>query len=114
MSTTSLKLSDDLKKSIQDIAEQDGVSTHAFMLRTMEQEVRRRRQRADFEAEAEAAAAATNAGAPVYSVDEVERYLKDKLRARSTGKKVTRPHALVDAPVSRAGTAPAKASRQRA
>lgn len=110
MSTTSLKLSDDLKESIQAIAAQDGVSAHAFMLRTMEQEVRRRRQRAEFEAEAEAAAAATDAGAPVYALDEVERYLKDKLRARRTGENVERPRALVDA-TPPARTAP---KRQRA
>lgn len=94
MSTTSIKLPEALKDQIQHFAAEKRVSAHAFMLRTLEEEVQRLRDRAAFEAEAEAAAAATDAGEPVYALDEVERYIKAKLRARATGEQVERPRPL--------------------
>jgi predicted transcriptional regulator len=94
MTTTSLKLPDTLKNRIQHFAAENSVSAHAFMVRTLEAEVERLQHRAAFEAEAEAAAAATDAGEAVYSIDEVERYIKAKLRARTTGEPVTRPRPL--------------------
>lgn len=85
MSTTSLKLSNELKQTIQYFAEEDRVSAHAFMLRTLEAEVRRRQQRAEFLAAAEAAAADIDAGGPTYALDEVFDYVKARLQARTAG-----------------------------
>ena len=98
MTTTSLKLPDALKDRIQHFAAENSVSAHAFMVRTLEAEVERLQNRTTFEAEAEAAAAATDAGEAVYSVGEVERYIKAKLLARATGKSVARPRPLNDKP----------------
>ena len=107
MTTTSLKLPEALKARIQHIAAETHVSTHAFMLSTLEEEVERREARADFEASALAAAADIDAGGPVYGLDEVERYIKAKLRARSTDEKVERPRPM-------RGSAGSQPTRKRA
>ena len=91
MSTTSLKLSDELKESIRDIAAGEKVSAHAFMVTALEAEVRRRKLRADFLADADAAAADIDAGGPVYALDDVHDWVKARLRARTTGEKVVEP-----------------------
>ncbi|WP_295527121.1 hypothetical protein [uncultured Pseudacidovorax sp.] len=91
MGTTSLKLPEDLKQTIQQFAEQDQVSAHAFMLRTLQDEVRRRQQRAEFLADAMAAAAEIDAGGPVYDAEDVRAWLKARIRARSTGESVPEP-----------------------
>ena len=88
MSTTSLKLSDQLKASIQTLAAEEKVSAHAFMVNTLESEVRRRQLRADFLAAATAAAADIDAGGPVHALDDVHHWVKTRLRARSSGEQV--------------------------
>ena len=80
MSTTSLKLPDALKERIHHFAAESGVSTHAFMVSTLESEIERLEARAEFEASAEAAAADIDAGGPVYELAEVRRHIEAKLR----------------------------------
>ena len=87
MSTTSLKLPEALKEDIQSLAAQDKISAHAFMVSTLENEVRRRRLRAEFLADANAAAADIDAGGPVYALDDVRTYIMAKI----DGKKPARP-----------------------
>jgi predicted transcriptional regulator len=91
MTTTSLKLPDELKESIQRIAAQCKTSPHAFMLQTLESEVQRRMQRADFLAEAQASADEIDAGGPVYALDEVHAWVKVKIGSHATGQKVKDP-----------------------
>lgn len=91
MTTTSLKLSDELKGDIQHFAAQENLSAHAFMVRTLEAEARRRRQRAEFLADAEAAAAEIDAGGPVYAAEDVRTWAKARIRARTTGEAVPEP-----------------------
>lgn len=91
MSTTSLKLSDGLKASIQAIAAHEKVSAHAFMVTALEGEVRRHQLRADFLADADAAAADIDAGGPVYALDDVHDWVKARIRAHTTGQKVVEP-----------------------
>lgn len=88
MTTTSLKLPDDLKENIRRIAAQCQTSPHAFMLQTLEREVQRRTQRAAFLAEAQAAADEIDAGGPVYALADVHAWVKAKIGAHATGQKV--------------------------
>ncbi|KTT26181.1 hypothetical protein [Pseudacidovorax intermedius] len=91
MSTTSLKLPEELKQTIQQFAEQDQVSAHAFMLRTLQDEVRRRQQRAEFLADALAAAAEIDAGGPVYAAEDVFDWLHARICAHGTDEVVPEP-----------------------
>ena len=110
MSTTSLKISDELKQTIQFFAEEERLSAHAFMLRTLEDEVRRRKQRADFLADAEAAAADIDAGGPTYALDDVFDYVKARLHARATGG----PHPTPPNPVRGRGAMPVSRAKKAA
>lgn len=85
MSTTSLKLAEDLKKTIQHFAQEDHVSAHAFMVRTLQEEVRRRTQRAAFVGQALDSLAEVQAGGPVYDADDVFAYLEKRLKAKAAG-----------------------------
>ena len=108
MVTTSLKLPDELKESIQRIAAQCSTSPHAFMLETLESEVKRRTLRAAFLAEAQAAAADIDAGGPVYALDDVHVWVKAKIASRAGRTKVKEPKALrarAAAPIKRKGVA---------
>ena len=91
MSTTSLKLPEDLKENIQRIAAQCRTSPHAFMLQTLESEVKRRTLRAAFVAEAQAAAADIDAGGAVYALDDIHAWVKAKVGLRACGHKVIEP-----------------------
>ena len=94
MVTTSLKLPDELKENIQRIAAQCRTSPHAFMLETLESEVKRRTLRASFLAEAQAAAADIDAGGPVYALDDVHLWVKAKIASPASGQKVKEPKAM--------------------
>ena len=91
MTTTSLKLPDDLKENIHRIAAQCQTSPHAFMVQTLESEVQRRTQRDAFLAEAQAAADEIDAGGPVYALDDIHVWVKAKIGSRATGQKVKDP-----------------------
>ena len=94
MTTTSLKLPDDLKEDIRRIAAQCSTSPHAFMLQTLESEVKRRTLRAAFLAEAQAAAADLDAGGPMYALDDIHVWVKAKIGSHTTGQKVKEPKPL--------------------
>ena len=94
MTTTSLKLPEDLKENIQRIAAQSNTSPHAFMLQTLVSEVNRRTLRAAFLAEAQAAAADIDNGAPVYALQDVQAWVKAKVGARASGQKVSEPRPM--------------------
>ena len=94
MATTSLKLPEGLKQNIQHIAAECGTSVHAFMLQTLESEVKRRNHRAEFLAQAQAAADDIDAGGPVYDLADVHQWVKARIAARSTGAKIKDPRPL--------------------
>lgn len=89
MSTTSLKLSDELKQRAVAAAEMKGVSPHAFMVSAIEQAATAAEQRAGFVGEAQAAREQMLRTGKGYDADEVHAYLK----ARITGKKAVKPKA---------------------
>ena len=89
MSTTSLKLSDDLKSRASAAAQKLGISTHAFMLGAIEQAATVTEQRARFLDEAHTARNAMMETGKGFDADEVHAYL----HARASGKKTAKPKA---------------------
>ena len=89
MSTTSLKLSDELKRRAVAAAEMKGVSPHAFMVAAIEQAATASEQRAGFVGEARAAREQMLRTGKGYDAGEVHAYLK----ARIAGKKAVKPKA---------------------
>lgn len=87
MTTTSLKLPDDLKERAASIAQQLGVSPHAFMVSAIEQAAMAAEQRNEFVAEALAARVTLLETCQGYDADEVHDYLKN----RAAGKTGSRP-----------------------
>lgn len=90
MSTTSLKLSDELKQRAVAAAEQKGVSPHAFMVHAIEQAAASAEQRASFVAEAQAAREQMLRTGKGYDASEVHNYLKERI----TGSKSVKPKAV--------------------
>ena len=85
MSTTSLKLSDELKLKAANAAKELGVSAHAFMVEAIRQASVNTEYRSAFIAEAKAAREATLKTDEVYESKDVF----DHLRSRIAGKKAT-------------------------
>ncbi|MSQ55266.1 MAG: hypothetical protein EXR31_07870 [Betaproteobacteria bacterium] len=83
MSTTSLKLPDDIKQRAVAAAEKQGVSPHAFMIQAIDQAATAAERRAAFVADARAARQQALKTGKGYEAGEVHAYLK----ARVAGKK---------------------------
>lgn len=79
MAATSIKLPDELKARIAPLAEADGLSPHAWMLRALAAEAERAEKRAAFLAEGRRRLQASLAGDPVYAAEEVFAYLTQRL-----------------------------------
>ena len=90
MSTTSLKLPDDLKQRAVSAAQKQGVSPHAFMVFAIEQAATAAERRAGFVAEARAARDKMLKTGKGYDADTVHAHLK----ARIAGKKSAKPKAV--------------------
>lgn len=89
MTTTSLKLPDDLKQRAARAAERAGISPHAFMVQAIEQAATQAERRASFVAAAHAAREEALATGQAYAADEVHDWLK----ARAAGKTAHKPKA---------------------
>lgn len=89
MSTTSLKLPDELKQRAAHAALELGVSPHAFMVAAIEQAATAAEQRARLVADARAARSEMLETGKGFAADEVHAYLK----ARVAGKQATKPKA---------------------
>ena len=87
MSTTTLKLSDDLKSRIAPIAKAAGKTAHVWMVEALESQVALAEMRDGFIADAQAAAAAIDAGGALYAAEDVHAYII----ARAQGKPARRP-----------------------
>ena len=86
MSTTSLKLPDELKQRAVAAAQKQGVSPHAFMVQAIEQAAMSAERRASFVAEAQAARAQMLGSGKGYDADEVHAYLKARIAGKKSGK----------------------------
>ena len=89
MSTTSLKLPQELKKRAAAAAQARGITPHAFMVSAIEQAAALAEKRAAFISEAAAARNAMLKTGKGYSAGEVHAYL----RSRVGGKPAKRPKA---------------------
>ncbi len=81
MAVTSIKLPDDLKSRIAPLAEAEGVSPHAWMLRALAAEAERAELRAAFLAEGRRRLQEVRDGAPTYPAREVLDRVQARLRA---------------------------------
>lgn len=89
VSTTSLKLPDDVKQRITAVAKEQGITPHAFMLDSIRSATVRAEKRAALVAEALAARQAAVTSGTGYLADEVHDYL----RAKTSGKAPPAPRA---------------------
>ena len=89
MTTTSLKLSDELKQRAVAAAEKKGVSPHAFMVYAIEQAAAAAERRGSFVGEAQAAREQMLKSGKGYDANAVHDYLK----ARISGQKSSKPKA---------------------
>lgn len=89
MSTTSLKLPDELKQRAAHAAEQQGKTAHAFMVEAIERAAALAELRSSFVNEAAASYKAAVKSGLGYDADEVTVYI----RKRAAGKKAVRPKA---------------------
>ncbi len=85
--TTTLKIPDDLKKSIDEAAAAADQSAHAYMLEALLEKTRLDAQRRSFVADAVAAREETRRTGKAYAAVDVHRYI----RARARGEKVAKP-----------------------
>jgi predicted transcriptional regulator len=94
-STTTLKLSDDLRARIVPLARAAGKTTHAWMVEALETQAALAEMRESFIADAQAAADELDAGGPLYAAEDVHAYIL----GQAQGRPVRRP-----TPVRRART----------
>lgn len=86
MSTTSLKLSDELKQRAVAAAEKKGVSPHAFMVHAIEQAATAAERRTSFVSEAQAAQEQMLKTGKGYAASKVHAYLKARIAGRKSAK----------------------------
>lgn len=91
MSTTSLKLPDDLKQRAIAAAEQQGISPHAFMVCAIEQAALAAERRSRFVAEALAAEQEALDSGLGYAAEDVNAYINSRLAGLSPERPPLKP-----------------------
>jgi len=91
MSTTSLKLPQDVKQLAVTVAKHQGISPHAFMVGAIRTAATNAQKREQFVADAVAARTASVESGEGYAAEDVHAYL----RARSRGESMHKPKAKV-------------------
>lgn len=84
MSTTSLKLPEDLKERAASAAQELGLSTHAFMVEAIRQATEQTEIRAQFVEQALAARAEMLESGTGYEAGDVRDYLRKRLQNKAT------------------------------
>lgn len=90
MTTTSLKLPDDIKQLAALAARQQGVTPHAFMVEAIKEAALNAEKRARFVQDAVRSYDEAQASGQGYAMDDVHAYLRTKVR----GKKVSKPETI--------------------
>ena len=90
MPVTTLKLPPQLKARIGPLARRAGKSPHAWMLDALRKETELSEVREQFVDDALAAADGIDQGAPVYSMEDVHAFIRE----RAKGERVRRPRAI--------------------
>jgi predicted transcriptional regulator len=89
MSTTTIRLPDELKEKIARVAKREGMTAHSFILEAVAEKAALAEQRNDFLSVAESRYADIVASGKTIPWADMQRYLKD----RASSKKATRPTA---------------------
>jgi predicted transcriptional regulator len=89
MSTTTVRLSEELKSRVARAAAEAGTTAHAFIVEAIAEKTDMMERRAGFHAQAEERMARFAASGKAVAWDDMRRYL----RARAAGKKPARPKA---------------------
>jgi predicted transcriptional regulator len=82
MVATTLKLPPELKKRIAPLARLSGKTPHAWMVDTLRLGAELSEQRESFIDDAEAAAADIDAGGPVFAMEDVHAFIREKAAGR--------------------------------
>lgn len=90
MSTTTIRLPDELKARVADAAKQAGTTVHGFMLEAIAEKTDETERRAEFYAEAERRYAEFLKTGEIIPWDEMRRYLEDRLAGKSAKRPVAR------------------------
>ena len=90
MSTTTIRLPDDLKARISAAAKQAGTTAHAFILEAIAEKAEQAERRADFDAVAEARYAGIVATGKTIPWPEMRSYLEARLAGKATKSPVAR------------------------
>lgn len=83
MTTTSVKLPDDLKARAASAAQTRGMSTHAFLVDAIRQTVDTTERRAQFVRDAVASREQAITSGQGYAAEDVHTYLRDKTQGKS-------------------------------
>ena len=86
MSTTSLKLPEEVKQLAAAAAKQQGVTPHAFMVDAIRAAATNAERRAQFVADAVASRKDTVKSGKGYAVEDVHAYLRSRAKGKSTPK----------------------------
>lgn len=89
MSTTTIRLPEDLKARVATVAERAGTTAHAFILEAIAEKTEQEERRADFDASAEARYARIVASGKTIPWQDVRSYLEGRI----AGKAAKRPAA---------------------
>lgn len=90
MSTTTIRLPDDLKARISVAAKQAGTTAHAFILEAIAEKAEQIERRADFDAVAEARYAEIVATGKTIPWQEMRGYLEARVAGKATKRPVAR------------------------
>lgn len=91
MSTTSLKLPDELKQRAASAAQELGISTHAFMVDAIRQAADGVELRSQFVAQAQVARAEMLQSGQGYEANDIRAYLRQRIASQQAVKPVTKP-----------------------
>ena len=83
MSTTTIRLPNELKSRVAEAAKRAGTTTHGFILEAIAEKTGQDEKRADFEAEAEGRFARIIASGETIPWADMRNYLKDKIAGKS-------------------------------
>ncbi|MEW5889449.1 MAG: DUF6290 family protein [Pseudomonadota bacterium] len=83
MSTTTIRLPDELKARVAAAAERAGMTSHSFILQAVAEKVSQEERRADFDQVAEQRYAQIVASGKTIPWDEMRRYLEDRLAGKA-------------------------------
>lgn len=90
MSTTTIRLPDDLKARIAAAAKRSGTTTHGFILEAIAEKAEQEERRADFDAVAEARYANIAATGETISWEDMRAYLEQRLENPAAKRPVKR------------------------